>query len=283
MTSSTCSSGISAKVSRERRGRLAGGHDDDDLRLGRRLPGCLLLRHAAPQRRRSRRDAARPRSRRRPSATGSSTTPAAIASGRAPRPIAAPLAPRAGAAPGRGRGRRAASRRGRRASRSRSARRGLRRCARPRSPRSRGPPAGVVAERWTRWRGRSRCSQRSPNAGACRLSLLGTATAMTPPGLSRRAAWRIASPRLGQVLERVPEDDRRPFAAHRPRSESSRTSAAVGARARARSPRGHGGAGRRAACRRRRRRRAPARAGRSRRAARRAGRGCGARSASPAK
>ena len=54
------------------------------------------------------------------------------------------------------------------------------------------------AVRWTRCRGRSRCSQRSPNARACRLPPSGTATTTTPPGASRRAAWRIASPGAGR-------------------------------------------------------------------------------------
>ena len=54
--------------------------------------------------------------------------------------------------------------------------------------------------------------------------MLGTATSSTPPGRRWRAAWSIAAPGRGQVLERVPEDDRRP-AARRARSTSaSRTS-----------------------------------------------------------
>ena len=110
--------------------------------------------------------------------------------------------------------------------------------------------------RWTRWRGMSRCSQSSPNAAAWRLSPFGTATAITPPGLSRRAACQ--TPRRARAGARgnargSPRPIRR-----RPRSagETSRTSAGRSG-APVRSPRGRGGAAHRAACRRRRRCRAP--------------------------
>ena len=58
----------------------------------------------------------------------------------------------------------------------------------------------------------SRCSQRSPNVSAWRLSLLGTATAITPPGESRRDACGDRVAGVGEMLERVPEDDGGPLA-----------------------------------------------------------------------
>ena len=90
---------------------------------------------------------------------------------------------------------------------------------------------------------------------------------------ARRVADRLA--RLGQVLERVPEHDRRPLAVDRldrlvAEVRAGRGALEAGARG------GRGGRARRSACRHRRRRPAPARAGRSRPAARPGSRACGA-------
>ena len=65
-------------------------------------------------------------------------------------------------------------------------------------------PAGT----WTRWRGRSSASQRSPKARACRLAGFGIATTSTPPGSSSAGGAPERRAGVAQVLERVPEDDR---------------------------------------------------------------------------
>ena len=113
--------------------------------------------------------------------------------------------------------------------------------------------------------------RRAPGGCRCRAPR----STITPPGCSSRAASRIAVAGLGQVLERVPEDDRRPLAldlaraARRGCPARRRVALQPGRLAAA------ARAARRSACRRRRRRRAPGRAARSRRSGRRAGRACG--------
>ena len=254
------------------RGGLPGRHHDDDLRLA----PCSDSAKARLDVDGSRRAAGRSPTRAQTAATGSRSTPAAIEARRLAAPQTARCAPAAGAAPGRGRGRRAA--------------RPTRPSSQPiticpprisetrstRNPHRSEPGArGCACERWTRWRGRSRCSQRSPKARAWRLSVLGTATTHDAARLSSsRAASRIASPGSGQVLERVPEDDRGPLAP-RPRRAARRARRGAWSRARGPSPRGRGAAGRRSASRPRRRRRAPGPAGRSRRCGRARAPGCG--------
>ena len=72
----------------------------------------------------------------------------------------------------------------------------------------------ALAVRWTRCRGRSRCSQRSPNARACRLPAVGHRHDHDPAGRQQPRGVPDRLPRLGQMLERVPEHDRRPLAVH---------------------------------------------------------------------
>ena len=215
----------------QRRGRLASGHHDDDLGSRR------SLRHSGLSQPRLHVDgsasrAARPR-RRAGAATGSRTTPAAIAASRAPADDGALRALGGGAATGRGRGRRAARRRGRRSqpiticpprswrdrstrSRARSARR------EQRARREVDEVAGDVEVQ------PAVAEELAP--GRCRCS--GPRSTITPPGVSSRAASRMRRAGSRQVLERVPEDDRRPLAVDLAASGSSRKSARRGSRSR---------------------------------------------------
>ena len=256
----------------ERRGGLPGGHDDDHL-------GGREIRHGGPQRRRCRTGAARPRPRRPPARPGSSAAPAATAA-------SAPPAPQ------------------HRLARLRAAQRRVevevagQRADEAVEPADHDLPAAGARDALdpqpgAREPGEQR-ARREVDEVARRVEVQ-PAVAEDPRLEAARVGHRddehaagreqprgVAHgvPGVRQVLERVPEHDRGPFAADRRRA-ARRGRRGGRPRARARPPRGPGAPGRRSACRRRRRRRAPGRAARSRRAGRRGGRACGAAARRP--
>ena len=79
-------------------------------------------------------------------------------------------------------------------------------------PRARSRASSARAGTWTRWRGRSSASQRSPNSRAWTLAGFGIATTITPPGHQQRAARSSAAPGSG----RCSSECQKTIAAQRP-------------------------------------------------------------------